>query len=939
MYHEGPVASHFEESTTTNYMFPEMKEVWSPASKVVTSAPADEAEPSSTKNPLLSSLDNTALRIASIELSTSGTGKKLRRTVPEPSTQQQLVVGNNNILELQNSNNKKRGRDEVDLLRNLDPEKLKEALVDCLSRQTTSIQHPKLKDFESTTAPYLSEVIEQYDSLNHSMFYNSSPLKRQPYEVPQMLRSLETSVSQMYANAAALTVRDYNQEFQELKEGINKIMRSRETKHSVNYCFANPDPQMRLLLEKCEKLMEDFFYAAKTYSRIIVSEFNLPDEQKTIKPAHSGKYFHKGIMFRFAMDKLTTDCLGRKQWVFGGDTRNDILAIKAAAKEFSALSMFISVDCLFLCYPIMAMIDYKGYRVTVTPVLPIDKTTIVYGSNDGGKTVHADIPEVNKVVEEIGTRLRLKEHKVGKDPQTSKMLYTPGNFQVHKGKDNRYYAVGFGRIFPPEAPCADPNIACTLAEKRSVLYKFLRPEFHVALNEKLSPDAFSDWSKLDENRQENDDQVRAATVHLFNQVIPAFAAEVEREVDIDFSLPYDALTEHIITRIRLVTRARFAGLNMRNLGRVRSYLQSESNRKFLLSICVSRVVKRKIRDEMRRVLNKMKGTPSDLPFREAVVRVINTLLGHTPQSQNFWQNELRNKLQEMFQYVLNDQEKQSDYDLKPHTDIRTILIGILTSTGILIKPAALVEMMVGTYNFELLTSDLMEIVPRIRITGKFYIIRSKLMRLSALESTNQDSVARLLNTANSVCTIASFGAPKCPAICFEFSSLLLLILKKQIEKYTHLTEGLTFKEICSNDRIIDLGVDIEANFDTAFGRTEDSIACIASSFNLLQWSEIADLYAEWKARFGQESLVEAYREQRDRISKMAALMVGPTGSHSEALSIIHCAEAKALVIFRETTRRMHDTCSQHKCGRRALLRCTFRFGSFQDLICMGWRYG
>jgi len=127
----------------------------------------------------------------------------------------------------------------------------------------------------------------------------------------------------------------------------------------------------------------------------------------------------------------------------------------------------------------MAVIDYKGYRVMVTPILPIDKTTIVYGSNDGGKTVHTDIPEVNEVVKEMASRLRLKEHKVGKDPQTAKMLYTPGcysslsfsnllfllilsltgNFQVHKGKDDRYYAVGFNRIFPPEVSNYPINFA------------------------------------------------------------------------------------------------------------------------------------------------------------------------------------------------------------------------------------------------------------------------------------------------------------------------------------------------------------------------------------------------------------------------------------------------------------------------------------------------
>jgi hypothetical protein len=36
-----------------------------------------------------------------------------------------------------------------------------------------------------------------------------------------------------------------------------------------------------------------------------------------------------------------------------------------------------------------------GFRLLAMPILPISKETLKYGSDDGGKTVHADIPEVN----------------------------------------------------------------------------------------------------------------------------------------------------------------------------------------------------------------------------------------------------------------------------------------------------------------------------------------------------------------------------------------------------------------------------------------------------------------------------------------------------------------------------------------------------------------
>jgi len=284
--------THYEVS---NYVFPDVSG-WNSSP---TTAPVAENEVELKKNPLNNSLDTTTLRIASIELSTSGNNKRQKH---QKTTTEATTVDTASLL-TNSGNNKKRGRDQLDLLRNLDAEKLKEALVDCLTRQKSinfDVRQQKLATQLEATLPskslstpallpsmnsmLLSDVIEQYDSLNHSMFYNSSPLKRQPFEIPPPLMSLETSVSEMYANAAKLTVRDFNQEFQEIKESITEIVKSRGEKTSINYCLVNPDPQLRVLLERSEKLMEDFFYAAKTYSRIIVSEFNLPEEQKTIKP-------------------------------------------------------------------------------------------------------------------------------------------------------------------------------------------------------------------------------------------------------------------------------------------------------------------------------------------------------------------------------------------------------------------------------------------------------------------------------------------------------------------------------------------------------------------------------------------------------------------------------------------------------------------------------
>ena len=50
-----------------------------------------------------------------------------------------------------------------------------------------------------------------------------------------------------------------------------------------------------------------------------------------------------------------------------------------------------------------------------------EKESIVYGSSDGGKTIHYDEPEVNEIMKEIGEYLNLRGHLIH-----SSTIYGPG---------------------------------------------------------------------------------------------------------------------------------------------------------------------------------------------------------------------------------------------------------------------------------------------------------------------------------------------------------------------------------------------------------------------------------------------------------------------------------------------------------------------------------
>lgn len=155
----------------------------------------------------------------------------------------------------------------------------------------------------------------------------------------------------------------------------------------------------------------------------------MPLVKKTIKPTRLGgiaggdtkkqrqqltligeKYICHGILFKFALDIAG---------IYGGDQ----FAMKAAghelkvwpfcglcANQFQGLMCFYNCQIPALHVPFMALIDYRGtdicdkvwcctgFRVVAMSVLPVDKTTIIYGSNDGGQTVFASNPKFNALM-------------------------------------------------------------------------------------------------------------------------------------------------------------------------------------------------------------------------------------------------------------------------------------------------------------------------------------------------------------------------------------------------------------------------------------------------------------------------------------------------------------------------------------------------------------
>lgn len=205
---------------------------------------------------------------------------------------------------------------------------------------------------------------------------------------------------------------------------------------------------------KLRALYAEFDARAIEIAKKLVNEMFLVPEKRTIHPVNAGgkvyrdlfdaasagqgKFIVDGILFKFARD-----------WrhIYGGDS----FAAKAAGDELRCLRSVIQLDVPRLSTPLMTLVDYGGFRIIAVSLLPIDSTTLVYGSSDGGITVCSTCDQFCKIISGVGTALNLKPHD-----KDGIRLYTPCDLEGHVGYDGDNYLVDTARLFPPEAPIRDP---------------------------------------------------------------------------------------------------------------------------------------------------------------------------------------------------------------------------------------------------------------------------------------------------------------------------------------------------------------------------------------------------------------------------------------------------------------------------------------------------
>lgn len=388
-------------------------------------------------------------------------------------------------------------------------------------------------------------------------------------------------------------VRQWNTEFQEFLGDANSLSK----------------------FEKLSALARDFTHVAELYGKVIISEQFLPDSLRTVKSSNIGgiaggkKYKTQGILFKFAVDVKVGST-----WLYGYLERNDEKAMKASKHELKGLLNFLHAKVEGLHFPLMAIILYRGYVLSAQSLLPLKEH--LYGSRDGGETVEHSNEKLNDLMNLAGYRLKLAEREVNPRNPTGVKFRSAFDIEGHLGSDDRFYAIDFGRVFPPEFPIpkyAGPNFRTT----NRPFYNFLRPTFvqRYKPEHSLCSDALTNWIKFDPNRNQINSDCEKATIYLFKEILPQVVNALSN------LSPQD---ENWITTVHQL------GMNYRHLGHIRNHKDlSPEWRQVILTECIARVVKNGVNSRLREKMEALKIATVD-PYLSAVAEYLKPILHVEP---------------------------------------------------------------------------------------------------------------------------------------------------------------------------------------------------------------------------------------------------------------------------------------------------------------------
>ncbi|KAL6056200.1 Clu domain-containing protein [Balamuthia mandrillaris] len=562
--------------------------------------------------------------------------------------------------------------------------------------------------------------------------------------------------------------------------------------HTVRSLPIDAKKEVRMrAYEKLASLAHDFVASATSYGKIIIAEVYLPPHQKTIQPilgsgvAGGEKYLVQDIYFKFALNH---------KGLYDGTEE----AAKVAANELLAMGYLFNLGLEELHYPMMVLVDYRGFRLQAMSRLPISSQTLKYGSPDAGRTVHYN-PKIHRSIKQAGMKLNLKAHKLG-PPDNAVSFYTPVDLEAHIGTDGRIYLLDVARVFPPETP--KPGIKC------GHLFRLLRPELVKKYPIPLCSDAFS-YFILEHNPMEHNSEVAEATAFLENELVPGFTSRLRR---------------HEPSNYLLIESMHQWGINVRYLGRIRhlmgQLIQQETKGEdtqhknkegkeedyaemwnwYLLFEMVTRVIKSLLRQVMRRKIRALV-QPRDKSLKKEVVRWLNLIFGNNEESKEVWEVNIKQQLLKKYDgQCLSSYERSLEFDLKKYISVQSpfnrdgrclLFSRVVRKVGLEFSKTVqslFTNSQVFNYTYPLEETDLKRIVEKVKTTSMVHFAQGWVLSAKAATITNDKDECRHLNklAVDHFTKALRCGAADNPTtLCNLADALLVSGGKKNLERAEH----------------------------------------------------------------------------------------------------------------------------------------------------------
>ena len=377
-----------------------------------------------------------------------------------------------------------------------------------------------------------------------------------------------------------------------------------------------------------ERVARDFMDTARTYGKVIISEIHLPAEAKTVRPLKLGgvlggsKYVVRDVLFKLGEGDVFSE-YPDPLYVANKIQGHELKGLK------SYFATFFNAGTLgMVSFPLMAIIDFKGHRITAMSELPVTgKPSLILGSMDAGiecNVMNKD-KEFSQIVNAASSKMGLKSHRVinGRSSGASIEITHCVDLEGHLGKDGKRYLLDFSRTFPPAYKAPELREE----EDRSwPFYHMFRAEFLLRYQvfNRLSPDAYSSFQspEFPDEKAQNHQDIKEASHFLQTQIVHNVCSSLRDSLKL-----CNSAQGH--QRLSLSHMLHREGLNMRYLGIVYRKLVHEMYSQSMRSIykeIIAEALMRTLKNHLRARLRDSDGESNQLSETKTV---LNAFFGHS----------------------------------------------------------------------------------------------------------------------------------------------------------------------------------------------------------------------------------------------------------------------------------------------------------------------